>query len=88
MNDLATLPCSGERITIGFTDCSKSQSLQCTLPWTDGRNTVVYDEEGNPLLMSNSAYVLVKKGWRVRATMSPHWRSVGKLFIDYGYFYG
>ena len=64
-NDIKPFFRPGERITIRFTDHSKSQSFQCKWAWTDGRNTVVYDEEGNPLLIGNSAYVIVKKGWRV-----------------------
>lgn len=47
-------------VYIRFTDRSKSQRMKCQLAWSDSLNSVIYDEEGAPLLISNSAYDVQK----------------------------
>ncbi|MES4613557.1 hypothetical protein V2154_13345 [Ewingella sp. CoE-038-23] len=55
----------GKKITIRFTDRSKSQSYQCELGATDGYNSIIYCQEGIPQLVGNSSFEVVKEGWRV-----------------------
>jgi hypothetical protein len=47
---------SHEWVHIRFTDRSKSQRVKCQIAWSDSLNSVIYDEEGNPLLIANSGY--------------------------------
>ena len=54
----------GKKITIRFTDRSRSQNFQCMLGATDGRNSIIYCEEGNPLLVGNNCFEVIKEGWR------------------------
>lgn len=46
-------------VYIRFKDRSKSQRMKCQLAWSDSRNSVIYDEEGVPLLLSNSAFEVI-----------------------------
>ncbi|WP_263056429.1 hypothetical protein [Pantoea agglomerans] len=45
-----------EWVHIRFTDRSKSQRMKCQIAWSDSLNSVIYDEEGAPLLIGNSGY--------------------------------
>ncbi|WP_033782043.1 hypothetical protein [Pantoea sp. 9140] len=45
-----------EWVHIRFTDRSKSQRMKCQIAWSDSLNSVIYDEEGAPLLIANSGY--------------------------------
>jgi len=54
----------GKKITIRFTDRSRSQNFQCTLGATDGRNSIIYCEEGKPELIGNDYFEVIKEGWR------------------------
>lgn len=45
---------------IRFTDLSKNQQMKCKIAWTDGYNSVVYDEEGAPRLLANWAFEVLE----------------------------
>jgi hypothetical protein len=51
-------PC--DWVYIRFTDISKSQRMKCQIAWSDWLNSVIYDEEGAPLLISNSAFQVIR----------------------------
>ena len=53
----------GDRVRIRFKDLSMSQDFRCTFAWSDGLNSVFYDEEGYPILIAKSAYEVIKEGW-------------------------
>jgi hypothetical protein len=52
-----------QKITIRFNNRSHSQCFKCKFAWSDGYNTVVYNEEGNPLLVGNNCYEIIRDGW-------------------------
>ncbi|NWA63027.1 hypothetical protein HX773_19150 [Pantoea sp. B9002] len=43
-------------VYVRFTDRSKNQCMKCKIAWTDGRNSVIYDDEGGPMLISNNGF--------------------------------
>lgn len=45
---------------IRFTDLSKNQRMKCKIAWTDGYNSVVYDEEGAPQLLANWSFEVLE----------------------------
>lgn len=49
-----------EWVHIRFTDRSKNQRMKCQVAWSDWLNSVIYDEEGAPLLISNSAFQVIR----------------------------
>lgn len=49
-----------EWVHIRFTDRSKNQRMKCQIAWSDWLNSVIYDEEGAPLLISNSAFQVIR----------------------------
>lgn len=51
-------PC--DWVYVRFTDISKSQRMKCQIAWSDWLNSVIYDEEGAPLLISNSAFQVIR----------------------------
>ena len=51
-------PC--DWVYIRFTDISKSQRMKCQIAWSDWLNSVIYDEEGAPSLISNSAFQVIR----------------------------
>ena len=51
---------STDWVFIRFTDVSKNQRMKCKIEWTDGYNSVIYDEEGAPLLLSNNAFEVLR----------------------------
>lgn len=56
-----------EWVYIRFTDRSKNQRMKCQIAWTDSLNSVIYDEEGAPLLISNGAYEVIREaGYEVQ----------------------
>lgn len=62
---LSKRPEVSQKITISFNDRAKSQCFKCKFAWSDYYNTVVYDEEGNPLLIGNNSYRIIRDGWAV-----------------------
>lgn len=64
-NDLEIHLLVGKKITIRFTDRSRSQNFQCEIGATDGRNSIIYCEEGIPELIGNDYFEVIKEGWRV-----------------------
>ncbi len=65
MQMLSKRPEISQKITISFNDRTKSQCFKCKFAWSDGYNTVVYDEEGNPLLIGNRSYRIIRECWAV-----------------------
>ncbi|EFM20550.1 hypothetical protein PanABDRAFT_0958, partial [Pantoea sp. aB] len=49
-----------EWVHIRFTDRSKNQRMKCQIAWSDSLNSVIYDEEGVPCLLSNGAFEAVR----------------------------
>mgnify|MGYP000882213500 CR=1 FL=1 len=51
---------STDWVFIRFTDASKNQRMKCKIEWTDGYNSVIYDQEGAPLLLSNNSFEVLR----------------------------
>lgn len=62
---LSKRPEVSQKITISFNDRTKSQCFKCKFAWSDGYNTVVYDEEGNPLFIGNRSYRINCECWAI-----------------------
>lgn len=45
---------------IRFTDLGKNQRMKCNIAWTDGYNSVIYDEEGATQLLANWAFEVLE----------------------------
>lgn len=52
----------GDKAIIRFKDLSKSQEFRCIFAWSDGMNSVFYDEEGAPILIGKSYYEVIERG--------------------------